>query len=650
MTVLINCKDIFLEYLGAKVLSGVTLGVDEGDRIGIVGINGSGKSSLLKVLASLVQPDTGEVTLRSGTTVGMLSQSDDLSDADSVVSAVTGGLAEHEWASDRRIREIIDTLIGDIFGDTLVGSLSGGQRRRVDLARLLIGNWDVLMMDEPTNHLDMAAISWLAEHLKHRWPSGKGTLLLITHDRWFLDEVAENMWEVALGRVRAFEGGYSAYIQQRVEREMADERAEQRRQNLARKELAWLSRGAQARSTKPKFRVQAARELIADIPLPRNELELKRVAMQRLGKQVVDLIGVTKSYEKDESYNYEQSNCHLSDPSRHSREGGSPPSQQGIAIDSRLRGNDKSGSINGKTCAMEKQVIKKLDWIIGPGERIGILGANGEGKSTLLGLIDGSLIPTSGRVKIGASVRFGHLTQRLAELAPYEDETVYAVLKQCKGYYRVDGKDLSPARLLERLGFVRTQLQNRVCDLSGGQRRRLQLLITLLEEPNVLILDEPGNDLDTDMLAVMEDLLDNWPGTLLLVSHDRYLTERVTDNQYALIDGQLRHMPGGVEQYLKTIVEASAENDSKQVSQSTAPAPQEKPNQTAAQRHAARKQLASLERKMSTLQNKLTTLTAQMHDTDPSDYAELIRLGEEDKSLKQQLRDLEDEWLELSES
>ncbi len=595
MAVLINCKDLTLEYPGARVLAGVTLGVDEGDRIGIVGVNGSGKSSLLSVLAGEKRPDSGEVTLRSGTTVGLLAQRDTLQDTNTVLAAATDGRAEHEWAAERRTREIIDALIGDIPPHTLVSELSGGERRRTDLARLLIGSWDVLMLDEPTNHLDMAGITWLAAHLKNRWAEGKGALLLITHDRWFLDEVSEHMWELNAAQVRPYEGGYSAYIQQRVERAAAEEKAEQRRQNLARKELAWLARGAQARSTKPKFRVQAAHELIANEPPVRNELELKRVAMQRLGKQVVDLKGAGKSY------------------------GGST-------------------------------VIRPLDWSLGAGERIGILGANGEGKSTLLGLVDGSITPTTGSVKIGASVRFGHLSQRLNELAPYEEDTVYAVLEQCKGYYRVDGKDLSPARLLERLGFSKHQLQNRVCSLSGGQRRRLQLLITLLAEPNVLLLDEPGNDLDTDMLAVMEDLLDTWPGTLLLVSHDRYLTERVTDDQYALIGGELRHMPGGVEQYLRVLAADNKETaPSARATKRTTPLTDSLSPSPAVNQHQAKKQLASLERKMSTLRGKLAKLSEQMHKADPTNYEELIRLGKEEQELRQQLSLLEDEWLELSE-
>ncbi|NLG10245.1 MAG: ABC-F family ATP-binding cassette domain-containing protein [Coriobacteriaceae bacterium] len=606
MAVLINCKEVHLEYPAKLVLGGISLGVNSGDRIGVVGRNGDGKSSLLQVLAGILIPNSGEVTKRSDSTVGILQQSDDLIDTDTVESAVVGVQPKHTWATNRNTRSIIDSLLGDVPWNALVGELSGGQRRRVDLARLLIGSWDVLMLDEPTNHLDMQAITWLAEHLKSRWTMGCGALLVVTHDRWFLDEVCEGMWEVHDGLVESFEGGFSAYIQQRVERDELARKVEQKRRNMARKELAWLARGAQARSTKPKFRVQAAQDLIANEPPVHNPIELKKAAMTRLGKQVVDLKGVKVAFVCGEN------------------------------------------------------VLNGIDWIIGPGDRIGILGDNGAGKSTLLQVITGSLAPTSGEVRIGASVRFGYLSQRLDELESLADDRVREVLSECKAYYLVDGKNLSPAQLLERMGFERSHLNSRICDLSGGQKRRLQLLFTLLKEPNVLILDEPGNDMDTDMLAVMEDLLDSWPGTIILVSHDRYLTERVTDDQFALLDGRLRHVPGGVDEYLRLLNDRkstiSRQSDSNRQSVGSGQSGKQAAKQDNVavasaniDSHQLRKQISSIERKLHTLQDKDSKLTQEMHEADPSDFQHLIVLGERQRELRGQIEQLEQEWLEKSE-
>lgn len=607
MTVLINCKEVFLEYPVKKVLQGVTLGINSGDRIGVVGRNGDGKSSLLQVLGGVELPYTGEVTRRSTITVGALQQIDALNDAEQVGRAVTGDLPEHEWAASRSIRAIIEALLGDVPWDAPVGDLSGGQRRRVDLARLLIGSWDMLMLDEPTNHLDMQAITWLADHLKRRWATDSGALLVVTHDRWFLDEVCEAMWEVHDGRVDSFEGGYSAYIQQRVERDELARKAEQRRRNIARKELAWLSRGAQARSTKPKFRVQAAQDLIADEPPMRNPIELKKAAITRLGKQVVDLENVHVNY--------------------------------------RMQGDgcQESRSSNTPDTPDIPDILNGINWIIGPGDRLGILGENGAGKSTLLKVISGSLAPNSGRVKIGASVRFGYLSQRLDELEALAGDRVREVLAQYKTSYIIDGKTLSPAQLLERMGFERSHLNSRILDLSGGQKRRLQLLLTLLKEPNVLILDEPGNDMDTDMLAVMEDLLDSWPGTLILVSHDRYLTERVADDQFALLGGRLRHVPGGVDEYLRLIDVVRQKNEQAHVQQQT------KTTAQTVDAYQLRKQICSIERKLHTLQNKDEKLTAQMHEVDPTDFEKLIDLGKQQRELREQITEQEQEWLEKSE-
>ena len=597
MAILFGCDAIQLEYPTKRVLDDVTLGVNEGDRIGIVGKNGDGKSTLLAVLAGALEPDDGRVTHRRGLTVGLLGQRDALDDADTVHHAVVGDAPEYEWAASARIRHIIDGLIADVPWEGPVGALSGGQRRRVDLARLLIGDYDVLMLDEPTNHLDMRTINWLADHLKARWQTGQGALLVVTHDRWFLDEVCTTMWEVHDGRVDPFEGGYSAYILQRVERDHLAQVAEERRRNMARKELAWLSRGAQARSTKPKFRVEAARELIADVPPLRNELELKRLAVARLGKQVIDVIDVDAGYEPGEP------------------------------------------------------VLEDVTWLIGAGDRYGLLGDNGAGKSTLIDIIQGKLAPLAGRVKIGQTVRFGVLSQQLDELKPLEGDTIREVLARYKRVYVVDGKETSPEKLLERLGFTTQQLWSRIGDLSGGQRRRLMLLLTILEEPNVLILDEPGNDLDTDMLAIVEDLLDGWPGTLILVTHDRYLMERVTDQQFAIIDGHLRHVPGGVDEYLRLAAHAAAPRTAPR-SSTTPAASASKPatnGLTNAERQRLRKEAASLERRIETQRTRAAALEAEMLAIDPTDYQALQSQQQAIAEAHAAVDELETAWLEVSE-
>jgi ATP-binding cassette subfamily F protein uup len=598
VAVLLTCKDIDLEYPTKHVLQSVTLGINVGDRIGIVGRNGDGKSTLLGVLAQTVHPDSGRVLANGSPTVGMLGQVDALS-ADDVVGDQLGGGSTYTWAADRSSREVVDALLGDVDLASRIGSLSGGQRRRVDLARLLVGSWDVLMLDEPTNHLDLAAINWLAGHLKHRWPAGEGALLVVTHDRWFLDEACEQMWEVHDGRVEPFEGGYSAYIMQRVERDRIAAAAEQKRQNQVRKELAWLSRGAQARRSKPRFHLEAAAALIADVPPVRNPLELKQMAMTRLGKQVIDM--------------------------------------QHVSI---ARG--------GRT------ILHDVNWLIGPGERIGILGENGIGKTTLLNVMNGSLVPDEGTVRIGKTVHFASLSQSLDELAPFEDDVVRVLLGRYRASYLVDGKRMSPTALMERLGFSRDELNSRVKDLSGGQRRRLQLLLTLLEEPNVMFLDEPGNDLDTDMLAVMEDLLDSWPGTLFVVSHDRNLIERVTDDQYAVMNGNVRHVPGGVDEYLRLLADQKASlrsasrgaRQKKAPSQGSADAP---PSLSNAQLRQLKKQLASTERKMETQRGRLAAAQAAVEAADPFDYEQLARCQADVDQQQGALDELELAWLELGE-
>lgn len=623
MAILLGCDSISLDFPTKRVFKNVTLGVNEGDRIGIVGRNGDGKSTLINLLAGMLEPDDGRVTHRRNLSVGLLGQRDDLDDSDTVRHAVVGSAPEYEWASSPRVREILSGLIPDVPWEGAVGTLSGGQRRRVDLARLLIGTYDVLMLDEPTNHLDMRTINWLAHHLKTRWQAGAGALLMVTHDRWFLDEVCTSMWEVHDGSVDPFEGGYSAYILQRVERDRRAQVEEERRRNMARKELAWLSRGAQARSTKPKFRVEAARELIADVPPLRNELELKRLAVARLGKQVIDVLDVTAGYP---------------DPLK-----------------------ERNGSARRQEVPNEradKPVLENVTWLIGAGDRFGLLGENGAGKSTLIDIIQGKLKPLSGRVKIGQTVRFGVLSQQLDELQPLLNDTIREVLSRYKRSYIIDGKETSPEKLLERLGFIQEQLWSRISDLSGGQRRRIQLMLTLLKEPNVLILDEPGNDLDTDMLAIVEDLLDGWPGTLILVTHDRYLMERVTDQQFALIDGHLRHVPGGVDEYLRLASSAGlsgGQGGSPTFARVGAGKPDAKPDGTAstglsnAERQRLRKEAASLERRMDTQRKRIDELEAQMAAVDPTDYLALETQQRKIDEARAAIDDLETAWLEVSE-
>lgn len=601
MAILLGCDSVHLEYPTKLVLGDVTLGVFEGDRVGIVGRNGDGKSSLLRVLAGVQEPDAGRVTRTRGVEVGLLGQRDQLSDDETVHHAVVGDAPEYEWAASPRIREVLDGLIADVPWEGLVGELSGGQRRRVDLARLLVGTWDVLALDEPTNHLDMRTINWLANHLKTRWQRGQGALLVVTHDRWFLDEVCERMWEVHDGEVDPFEGGYSAYILQRVERDRQAAVIEDRRRNMARKELAWLSRGAQARSSKPRFRVEAARDLIADVPPVRNELELKRLAVARLGKQVVDVLDVTAGYQ----------------------------------------------NVDG---AAARPVLDDVTWLIGAGDRFGLLGANGAGKTTLLEVVQGKLAPSRGRVKIGQTVRFGVLSQQLDELRPHEQETIREVLSGFKRVYVVDGKETSPEKLCERLGFTTQQLWSRICDLSGGQKRRLSLLLTILAEPNVLILDEPGNDLDTDMLAIVEDLLDGWPGTLILVTHDRFLMERVTDQQFALINGHLRHVPGGVDEYLRLAEHAGAVGDD---SPAAAPSKKQAPAQPTglsnAERQRLKKEVSSIERRLTSKRERAEQLKASMAEVDPTDYQALEARQQEIDAAFAEVDELETAWLEASE-
>jgi len=591
---LLGAEAVHLEYPTQVVFESVTLGVNDGTRIGIVGRNGDGKSSLLGLLTGELRPNSGRVTQRSGLRVSALSQADTLDPDRTVGWTLVGDQAEHQWAGDARVRDVVGGLVTDIGWEATVSILSGGQRRRVQLAKLLVGEWDVIALDEPTNHLDIEGITWLAGHLRQRWARNTGGLLLVTHDRWFLDEVATTTWEVHDGIVEPFEGGYAAYVLQRVERDRLAAAAEAKRQNLMRKELAWLRRGAPARTSKPKFRIEAANQLIADVPPLRNTVELAKLATARLGKDVVDLLDVSVSFD------------------------GRP-------------------------------VLRDIEWRIAPGERTGIVGANAAGKSTLLGLIAGTIAPDSGRVKRGKTVRLAVLDQQGDQLAELASDRIADVLGRLAGGYQVEGREVTPAQLLERLGFARGQLSARVGELSGGQRRRLQLMLTLLSEPNVLLLDEPTNDVDTDMLTATEDLLDSWAGTLIVVSHDRYLLERVTDQQYAILDGRLRHLPGGIDEYLRLAAPKTSSAKAAQESPRPPTASAKPQAMSGAQRRAAEKELASIDRQLARLADRIAAKHTELAEHDQSDHATLTRLTQELRVLEHEVATTESRWLELSE-
>ena len=729
----IGLEHVSLAFATKTIFTDVTQGVFEGDRIGIVGKNGDGKSTLLHLFRGTQEPDSGRVTKRGGLTFGMLDQRDPLDDNATIREAALEGRADYEWASDNTSREIVEALLGGMSLDAKVGSLSGGQRRRADLARLLLKDWDILALDEPTNHLDVVTIHWLAEHLKNRWSKGQGVLLLVTHDLWFLDEVCESMWEVHDGVIEPFEGGYSAYMLQRVERDRQADVRETKRRNLARKELAWLSRGARARSTKQKFHVKAARELIADVPPMRNTVELKQMATSRLGKQVVDLINVTQIFEHtqgmaeidpdvaalaDSASRVDVVNAMYAEPQLHGSvevavtdmddprlvDAGVPEAIEAAAkareaeanapsdIEREVRRQNTGGETIGsdaldeeaatsaarKVTVSGREILDDVTWLIGPGDRFGIVGANGAGKSTLLKLIDGTLTPTVGHVNIGKTVKFAVLSQRLDELEKLGRYKIKEVLSRYKPSYIVEGKEVTPGQLMERLGFESAQLMTPIRDLSGGQKRRMQLLLILLDEPNVLIMDEPGNDLDTDMLAVMEDLLDTWPGTLIVVSHDRYLLERVTDQQFALIVGKVRHLPGGVQDYLDMVEDikngkglpedragfaGTGGSSAKRGAQGKGSAAESLPQSTSSEGaqdsvepklsgkafHEASKRVNAIERKLAKLEEQKSDLEAQMASHDPSDYEGLNKLNEQLTAVNSESDDLEAEWLELSE-
>ena len=616
------------------LLDDVTLGIEDGLRVGVLGPNGAGKSTLLAALAGAREVDGGRVTRAGGTRVAMLRQADDLPGATTVRRAVHGGAPEHEWASDPAVRDIHAGLLADIDPGTEVAALSGGQRRRVALAAVLTSPADVLLLDEPTNHLDVEGVDWLARHLNARFASRRsaGALVVVTHDRWFLDAICTNVWEVVPGvdpgggraqtpgRIETYDGGYAAYVLARAERARQAAVVAAKRENLLRKELAWLRRGAPARTSKPRFRIEAAEALIADVPPPRDAVRLTAMATARLGKKVLDLEGVTVRY----------------------------PEAGG---------------------AGEREVLRRVTWRLAPGERVGVVGVNGAGKTTLLRLLEGVQEPDEGRVVRGATVRVAALSQSTHELDALADKRVVEAVAMVGEHVRVGGKDLTAAQLVERLGFTRRRAWTRVGEISGGERRRLQLLRLLMTEPNVLLLDEPTNDLDTDTLAAVEDILDSFPGTLVVVSHDRYLLERVTDHQVALLgDGALRDLPGGVEQYLRLRREAAREQGAPSAAASSSAsggpagsakaAPSEagsastgaggEKGLSGAERRAAQKEVAAIERRLEKVGGRIAALQERMAAHDQSDYEGLRGLTEEARALQVESDSLEERWLELS--
>ncbi|MET7464561.1 ABC-F family ATP-binding cassette domain-containing protein [Nonomuraea sp. NPDC005501] len=607
---LVNLESVSHAYGPKPLLADVSLGVEAGERIGVVGRNGGGKTTLLSVIAGDVQPDTGRVTHTRGLRVGFLSQRDDLDPSLPVRELVLGGRAEHEWAGDQSVREILTNLIGDLDLDAKAGELSGGERRRTALARLLIDEHDLIMLDEPTNHLDIEAIAWLAAHLSGR----RSALVVVTHDRWFLDAVSTRTWEVVDGRVERYEGGYAAYVLAKAERARIAQAAEERRQNLMRKEIAWLRRGPPARTSKPKFRIDAAQALIANEPPPRESVELVKFATARLGKTVYDLEDVT---------------LHAGGP-------GDGP-----------------------------LVLDRTTWQFGPGDRIGLIGVNGSGKSSVLRLLAGTVEPDSGRLVRGKTVRLAHLSQELAELDP--GRRVLETVEEIRKYVQVGKKEWTASQLLERLGFKGDAQWKVVGDLSGGERRRLQLLRLLMDDPNVLLLDEPTNDLDIETLNELEDLLDGWPGTLILVSHDRYFLERVTDRSVALLgDGRLSLLPGGVDEYLErrasgvALTARTGAGTSGGPAKNTLNGPAKEAREAAtAEGEAApgglsakeerelRKELNRLERQLDRLGEQEAKLHAAMADA-ASDYARLGSLDAELRDVLAQKDTVEGAWLELA--
>jgi len=577
---LVNLEDVSVAHGTRLLLDGVSLGVSAGDRVGVVGRNGGGKTTLLRTLLRLEPAQGGRVTHAGGLRAGILSQDVRVDPSLSAHEAVLGDAAEHTWAGDARVREVLDGLgLHGLGLDSTVGTMSGGERRRVALAALLVQEWDLLVLDEPTNHLDVEGVAWLAAHLKAR--GAQQAHLVVTHDRWFLDEVNGATWEVHDGVVDAYDGGYSSYVLARAERDRMASSTESRRLNLVRKELAWLRRGPPARTSKPRFRIDAANALIADEPPARDDVALQRFAAARLGKAVYDVEDVHLAYG-------------------------------------------------------ERVLLDDVTWRAGPGDRIGVIGVNGAGKSTLLRMLVGEVRPDSGEVRVGQTVRAAYLSQEVTELDPAL-RVLEAVEQVARSVDVGGGRTVSASSLCDRFGFTGNAQWTRVGDLSGGERRRLQLLRLLMGEPNVLLLDEPTNDLDIDTLNALEDVLDGWPGTLVVVSHDRYFLERVTTVTSALMgDGSVAALPGGVEDYLA------------RRAKSAQPGPARAQKASGGDSRAARKELQRVEREIGRLDKAEQRLHAQLA-AQAADYAAATRLDEQLRELQGDRSALEDAWLELSE-
>ena len=601
---LISLEKAAKAYAHRRLLDGVSLGVAAGDRIGVVGRNGAGKSTLLALLAGTTAPDEGRVARTAGLRVGYLPQQDKLTGPVGQILFGSGSAAV-PWEADPRVRAIVSELLPGVGLDAEAATLSGGERRRTGLAALLVAERDVLLLDEPTNHLDIEAIDWLGRHLRDRAENGRCAVIVVSHDRWLLDTVCERTWEVDRGQVYSAEGGYSAYVLAQAERERSEEASERRRRNLARKELAWLQRGARARSTKAKFRVEAANALIAAEPPPRDSVELTRLATARLGKTVLELEDVSVSVPP-------------------------PPGRPGG----------------------ERPLLEHVTWQLGPGDRVGIVGVNGSGKTSLLNVLAGTIGPglaVDGTVLRGRTVRLAYLSQELAELDP--GQRVREAVEEVRTRIGVGDRELSAGQLLERLGFSAERQWTRIGDLSGGERRRVQMLRLLMDEPNVLLLDEPTNDLDIETLTEFEDLLDDWPGTLVVVSHDRYFLERVTEHVVALLGGGgLSFLGGGIEEYLDRIRAARAARGARP---GTAPQPKSSqpksapPVSAGAGERNARKELQRLERQLDRLSARETELAGQLA-ANATDYEKLTSLGAELRAVQAEKSELEERWLTVA--
>ncbi|MFF9083765.1 ABC-F family ATP-binding cassette domain-containing protein [Streptomyces rubiginosohelvolus] len=600
---LVNVEQVSKVYGTRALLDGVSLGVSEGDRIGVVGRNGDGKTTLIRMLAKLEEADTGRVTHNGGLRLGVLTQHDSLDPKKTIRQEVIGDLADHEWAGSAKIRDVLTGLFGGLalpgfeHGlDTVIAPLSGGERRRIALAKLLIEEQDLIVLDEPTNHLDVEGISWLAGHLRAR----RSALVCVTHDRWFLDQVCTRMWDVQRGTVHEYEGGYSDYVFARAERERIAATEESKRQNLMRKELAWLRRGAPARTSKPRYRIEAANELIADVPPPRDTSELMKFANARLGKTVFDLEDVTVQ-------------------------------------------------------AGPKTLLTHLTWQLGPGDRVGLVGVNGAGKTSLLRALaeaartQGEEQPAAGKIVVGKTVKLAYLSQEVHELNP--NLRVLEAVQQVRD--RVDlgkGREMTAGQLCEQFGFTKEKQWTPVGDLSGGERRRLQILRLLMDEPNVLFLDEPTNDLDIETLTQLEDLLDGWPGSMIVISHDRFFIERTTDKVMALLgDRALRMLPRGIDEYLerRQRMEEAATPSAAAAPRSPS-APAAAPAVSAQASRAAKKELQKVERQLDKLSTRETTLHKQIADN-ATDFEKVAKLDAELRELVTERDELEMRWLELAE-